>query len=148
MAGAKFGVEVDDSQVKAAFDRLLEAGSDLEPAFRDIGEYLLISHRDRFRAQESPEGAPWTPLSPRYRARKKRNRDKILVFEGWLSGRLTYAAGPDRLVFGTPMIYGATHQFGDPKRNIPARPFLGISQDDRGEIFDILQDHIEVAWSG
>ncbi len=148
MAGAKFEVEVDDGDVKAAFDRLLEAGGDLEPAFRDIGELLLISHRERFRAQESPEGTPWEPLSPKYRARKRRNRDKILVFEGWLSGQLTYAAGPDRLVFGTNKIYGATHQFGDPARNIPVRPFLGVSENDRGEIFDILQDHIEGAWTG
>ena len=76
MAGAKLGIEVDDRDVAAAFDRLLEAGADLEPAFRDIGEMLLISHRERFRTQESPEGAPWTPLSPKYQARKKRNRNK------------------------------------------------------------------------
>lgn len=148
MAGAKFGIEVEDRDVAAAFDRLLEAGGDLEPAFRDIGELLLISHRERFRTQESPDGVPWTPLSPKYQARKRRNRGKILVLEGWLSGRMSYAAGPDRLVFGTPMIYGATHQFGDPARNIPARPFLGISEGDREGIFDILRDHIEGAWQG
>ncbi len=177
MAGAKFGVEIDDRDVQAAFDRLLKAGESLEPAFRNIGEYLLISHRERFRAQESPEGVPWAPLSDltlrrkmlrgvrREKGGKRRSLTdadgstkigairalgsaKILIDRGYLVGSLTYAVSPDRLVFGTPMIYGATHQFGDPECNIPARPFLGVSDRDRLEIFDILQRHVSWAWDG
>jgi phage gpG-like protein len=32
----------------------------------------------------------------------------------------------------------AVHQFGDKKGRIPARPFLGVSAEDRGEVLDIL----------
>jgi len=39
-------------------------------------------------------------------------------------------------------IDGATHQFGDPRRNIWARPFLGISDDDQVEIIAILRRHV------
>jgi phage gpG-like protein len=176
MAGAKFEIEIDDRGVQDAFDRLLKAGESLEPAFRNIGEYLLISHRERFRAQESPDGKPWAQLadstlrrkmlrgvrrekggrrsltgadgSTRIGAIRALGSAKILIDRGYLVGSLTYAVSPDRLVFGTPMIYGATHQFGDPERNIPARPFLGVSDRDRGEIFDILQRHISWAWEG
>lgn len=31
------------------------------------------------------------------------------------------------------------------QQNIPARPFLGVSADDREQILEILQDHIEMA---
>lgn len=148
MAGANFTIEVDDAAPRGMLDRLLAFGGDLTPAFSDIGEYLLNSHRQRFADQQAPDGTSWQPLSPKYQARKKKNRDKILVFEGWLVGRLGYDARPDELVFGTPMIYGATHHFGDPGRNIPARPFLGLSNDDRGGVLDILRDHAQRAAEG
>ena len=37
----------------------------------------------------------------------------------------------------------ATHQFGDPERNIPARPFLGVSDEDNRFIVDTLARHID-----
>jgi len=33
-------------------------------------------------------------------------------------------------------------QVGDPSRNIPARPFLGISDQDETEILDIIKGHL------
>ena len=58
---------------------------------------------------------------------------------------MRYHATTDRLEFGTDRKYGATHQFGDPRRNIPARPFLGLSDDDHREVLDILQEHLRDA---
>jgi phage virion morphogenesis protein len=146
MAGAAIKIDIQDQQVLDAFNRLLHAVQDPEPAWRDIGEYLLISHRDRFDRQVDPEGRPWAPLSPQYRARKSRNRDIILVFNGYLRDLLRYQTSSTEFVFGTDRIYGATHQFGDPDRNIPPRPFLGISDNDRREILDIFNDHLRAAW--
>ena len=37
---------------------------------------------------------------------------------------------PTESVAGTNLIYAATHQFGDPDRDIPARPYLGASGED------------------
>ena len=34
------------------------------------------------------------------------------------------------LAFGTKIIYGRSHQFGFPPRNIPKRPFLGVYNED------------------
>ncbi|MCC8998035.1 MAG: phage virion morphogenesis protein [Candidatus Contendobacter sp.] len=45
-------------------------------------------------------------------------------------------------------MYGATHQFGNPNLNIPARPFLGLSQSDEQELLDILNDHLNRALGG
>ncbi|WP_241085742.1 phage virion morphogenesis protein [Candidatus Vondammii sp. HM_W22] len=54
----------------------------------------------------------------------------------------------DSLEFGTDRKYGATHQLGDQERGIPARPFLGIDDQDRDEILAILQRHLEEALGG
>lgn len=144
MAGSSLRLDIHYSQreVTETLHRLAAAGGDMEAAFRDIGEALLNSHQERFERQESPDGARWEPLSDRYQARKKKNRDKILILEGDLRDLLRYQTSPDGLVLGTDRIYGATHQFGDDSRNIPDRPFLGLSDDDRQTVLEILQDHL------
>lgn len=126
----------------------IAGASFVEAVFNDIGEYLLISHRDRWGQGVSPGGEPWEPLSARYRARKRKNKDRILVLEGDLRDTLRYQADAARLAFGTDRIQGATHQFGDPERNIPARPFLGLSEADEAEVRAIVQDHINQALKG
>jgi phage virion morphogenesis protein len=148
MAGAS--IRIDDREVLEALKRLEQAGGDLTAAFSTIGEKLLRSHRERFNQQRDPEGKPWAPLSPKYRARKKRNQDKTLVLYGYLSSLLRYqvGAGGTRLELGTDRVYGATHQFGDPKRNIPARPYLGLTDDDRRMILEVFNDHHRRALEG
>lgn len=140
-------IKIDDRAVRAAMDALAERMSDAETMFAEIGEYLQKSHDDRFQAQEAANGTPWEPLSPRYRARKRRNTDKILQLDGNLRD-LTYKPSRDSLEFGTARIYGATHQFGDEDRGIPARPFLGLSADDEAEIMEIVQAHLRDALEG
>lgn len=150
MAGAHVSIEVEDRALQQAFSRLMSAAANPAPALRDIGEQLLNAHRERFARQESPEGDPWAPLSSRYAARKKKNKDKILVLEGHLKDLLRYQvteAGA-ALELGTDRIYGATHQFGDETRNIPARPFLGLSAQDQAEVLEIIEDHLRRAGGG
>jgi phage gpG-like protein len=80
--------------------------------------------------------------------------------------------GPNSVLIGTPMAYGFVHQFGGEKtytilpRNkqalawpggghpvkkvvhppLPARPFLGVSAEDRNVIAEILRDAVNGAW--
>lgn len=122
--------------------RLEAAGGDLEAAFADVGEHLLNSHRSRWGRQESPDGKPWAPLSEGYRKRKKRNQDKILILDGHLKDELRYQASARQLAFGTNSIYGATHQYGDSARGIPAREWLGLAPEDETEAVAIIEDHI------
>jgi phage virion morphogenesis protein len=145
MAGVSTTIEYDDHEVQQLLRRLVERTQDLEPVFADIGGHLTRSHDERFGLQVSPDGEPWEALSPGYQARKPKNQDKILTLDGNLRGTLHYKALADQLLFGTNLIYGATHHFGDPLRNIPERPFLGISDDDRDAILDIIREHIQAA---
>jgi len=171
-------ITIDDAEIKASIKSLADALGDLRPFFSDVGETLLNSTRGRFRSQTAPDGESWARLSPSYAARKKRNRNKILTLTGALRGTLAKQADKDSLRIGTPLVYGATHQFGAAKGsfgavvahineytrrtrsgkratvrahtrrmvvpwgNIPARPFLGLSDADRNGLLDALAEYL------
>jgi phage virion morphogenesis protein len=136
MAGAAFDFHMNgDAALRAALEELIRRAENLQPAFADIGEALLLSHRERWDDQVDPEGKHWAALSSDYaqsqRKRESRGKDKILVLDTFLRDTsLNYAAERSGLMFGTDSVYAATHQFGDADRNIPARPFIGLSDDD------------------
>lgn len=143
MAGATLqAIYYDDQEVIDALKRLDAFVDDMTPVYRDIGEYLLPATQDRFSQQRDPEGQPWEPLKPKTVKYKKKNADKILVLDGYMRDLLAYQASSKQLELGSNQIQAATHQFGDDSRNIPDRPFLGISAGDRQEMLVILQQHL------
>ena len=131
-------IRVEDAELRRGLQQLETKLGNLTPFFRDIGEALLNSTRERFRSQSAPDGSPWAALSPKYRAHKKKNAALILSLNGYLRGTLNYRAEKDQLRIGSPLIYAATHQFG--RDAIPARPFLGLSDADMTMIADALQE--------
>lgn len=156
MAGAFLEITVDDRELSAALQKLQAKLGDLTPVFRDLGEHLLNSTRARFDSQTGPDGRSWPALSPDYVKHKPKNKDKILTLDGFLRGQMTIQVSPHELRIGTPpqVPYGATHQFGAKKGafgvnkrgnpipwgDIPARPFLGLSDQDRADVMDILSE--------
>lgn len=154
MAGAQF--KFDASAVLAGLQKLRDRGGTPAPALRAFGEYLLSSHRGRFAQQIEPSGRAWSPLSEAYRARKRRNADKVLVLVGYLKGTLAYQVSDTVLRFGSNRIYAAVHQFGAKKGafgrtrrgapipwgDVPARPFIGLSAADRAEGLRIITSYL------
>lgn len=139
MSGAFVKIDtIGADEIRDALDRLATRAGNLTSVFADIGKYLLVAHDRRFATQRSPEGDPWAPLSPRYLARKRRNRARILVLDDLLGGTLRYQTTAEGLVFGTDRVYGATHQFGRPEAGIPARPFLGLAAEDEREALRLV----------
>lgn len=81
---------------------------------------------------------------------------KPLVASKTLATTIFYRPHKFGVVVGTPMEYAATQQFGArqgafgrtrrggpiPWGNIPARPFMGISREDRATALDILRDYL------
>lgn len=170
-------VEIDDKQVLAALNRLLETGADMTPAMQDIGEYLVTSTRQRFQDGVAPDGTPWAPNS---QTTYLLYLDKFGSSFGKKTGRLTKtganrAAGKKpglgetkqlstkiharatahSVEVGSALEYAGTFHFGAKKHSftggktpwgdIPARPFLGLSEDDKAMVLDILQEHLEGA---
>ena len=150
----------NDDKVQNVITRLIRSSTDRTPVMCDIGNKLLKSTRDRFITQKDPKGKPWAPLSVVTKARKKENKNKILTQRGHLEGNLTYQVGRNSVEIGSPSVYANTHQFGAaqgefgqgksgapiPWGNIPARPFLGVSSEDRQDIRDIVLDFVSERW--
>jgi phage virion morphogenesis protein len=144
MAGNFISVELTgEKRLIKVLDKFIKQGQSLEPAFAEIGEYLLESHQERFKLEVAPDGTPWEPLAPK--TLRKKDDDRILQQSGTMRDTLAYQISGDQLTFGTNMIYGATHQFGREADGIPARPFIGLATgqwNDEDEILDILKSHL------
>lgn len=118
MAGAT--LEFDNSEVLAVIQHAADALGNPDPMLRDMGEYLLIAHDQRWATQTSPDGQPWAPLSPVYQRRKKKNQDKILQLDGYLKNTLRYQVNGGELLFGSNRMYAAIQHFGG-TIDMPAR---------------------------
>ncbi|HID48327.1 MAG TPA: phage virion morphogenesis protein [Chromatiales bacterium] len=148
-------IKIDDRGIQAALRRLQRQAGDLTPAMRDIGEYLVQSTKERFAEGRAPDGASWAPNRPATLARKKGSRPLIGESKR-LSGEIFHRPGRDGVEVGSALEYAAVHQFGAKKGkfgktqkgrpipwgDIPARPFLGLSDADRDEIVAILREHL------
>lgn len=158
MAGAVLRIELDDARAKAALAAALSRAEDLSPAWAEIGASLVTSTQLRFERGVSPDGVPWLPS-----LRALAEGGKTLQKSGRLMQSVTYRAGSDHVEVGTNTAYAAPNQFGAVIRakaapwlvfkvgdrwsrkkevTLPARPFLGLDDDDRAEIVDILANHL------
>jgi phage virion morphogenesis protein len=137
---------VEDTQLQSAIDALVTRMGDLRQPMADIGEYMLLSTRDRFDGQKDTEGRSWTALSPDYARRKARSPKAlkgILTYSGILRDTIAYRADAVSVTVGSNRIYAPIQQLGGTAgRNakIPPRPFLGVSAADRTEIAAIVAD--------
>ena len=144
-------VDWDDSKVVSALQKLQAAVGDVSPALLEIGEVLLKSTKERFETGTGPDGSQWADNKPSTIARKGRN--KPLFDQGTLMREIHYQLfGNDELAIGSSMDYAAMQQFGGTKSefpwlwgDIPARPFLGISDGDENEILAALERHLNGA---
>jgi phage virion morphogenesis protein len=151
MAGVQVGITIEDEDVKRAIQRLVAKSMDLKPALTEIGASLLTSTQRRFEDKKSPDGDPWQNVSPAYALTKKKagkDPSAILRFQNLLYSSLTYLANRFELAVGSNKTYAAIHQLGGTSDMPPgpaaivARPYLGVSRNDEGEIGKILLEHL------
>lgn len=156
------------------FDRALEtAGRRLEAhrlaLMEVVGDTLLSGTHERLDAEEDPEGRKWKPS-----ARAREEDGKTLDDSSALRDSLDYLALPDRVMVGSNLPYARIHQKGGktsphvirPKRkkalafkgmvrkkvnhpgsDIPARPYLGVSEKDMDEIRAVMADFMKNAFN-
>lgn len=164
-------VEINDAQISRAFQQLEAALTDMTQPMRDIGEVLVISTKDRMRDGQSPDGTPFAARSPvtlrAYEKRRQKYGPKPLWLTGTMREGIAYDAGSDYVQITSSAIQSAVMHFGAtqgefgawmgkdklgrthfhhiPWGNIPARPFLGISDQDRTNIVEIVGEWLENA---
>jgi len=145
MTGAVLHIDASDlGRVGKRLDRLLRRVSDATPLMDDIGAMLVTSTQDRFERGVDPEGTAWKQSD---RVTRAQGNAQTLVDTGRLMTSITHVPGNNEVEVGTNVIYGAIHQAGGQAGRgksvtIPARPYLGISFDDRAEIGNLIDDYL------
>jgi len=160
-----YKVEINDDAVASALARLSTDLGDLSKPMERIGAYLAKTSRDRIDSGISPDGTPFAPRSQttlnRYAKENKSFKGPLHQSGGMRQG-IFHQYGPSSVEVGSNAIQAAVMQFGAaqgafgafigkdklgrdhfhsiPWGNIPARPFLGISDDDLQAIPGIIDD--------
>lgn len=150
-----------DGELDEYLEKLSRIGSlDRAAINRNIAEGLRTSTDERFDAEQGPDGTAW---------KRTIRGGKILTKTGNLRNSIHVQASADRAEVGTNTVYAATHQFGADRTiraknkpylvfpgangglirakqvsiKIPARPFLGLSEQDKEEIKTIIEEAIQ-----
>ena len=162
MAGASF--KMDMSGMMRSFGSAVAHLTETKELMDEIGEMLVSSTKERFENGEGPDGTSWKPSE-----RAKNEGGQTLLQTGThLRSTITHDAGDDYVVVGTPNeTFGAIHQFGGEivpkgggrlvfqaggktvfakKVTIPARPYIGMSDDDMEEAKDMVVRFVQTAF--
>lgn len=102
---------------------LATKGEDLTPMLDELGQDEVARVVQRFEQSRSPDGTAWQAL----KRPRPRGGDRPLQDTGVLMGSITAQAHGNILQIGTATDYAHYHQFGT--QHIPARPFLGVTDD-------------------
>jgi phage virion morphogenesis protein len=133
MTGVSFEAELDLSDAQAKLARL--STSDLDALTYAIGSLIEDQTKRRINSEKT---------APGLKDMGKTARSLLVAENHLLTSIQNYTTGETARV-GTNLIYGAIHQFGGEAVDmpIPARPYLGLSDENAREITDLVADTLE-----
>tara|TARA_R110002020_G_scaffold10801_22_gene41107 strand:+ start:28456 stop:28977 length:522 start_codon:yes stop_codon:yes gene_type:complete len=156
MAGVGLAVEIKADAALAALGKAEAKTEQPRDLYDAIGLALLASTDYRFETEQSPDKTPW-PKSMRVLL----EGGKTLTDSGHFRSSMAHEATDTGVAVGTNAIQGAIHQFGGVIRaknakalafsiggekvfvqsvTMPARPYLGLSDDDEADIIALAGD--------
>ncbi len=165
-------IELQTAEAQRVLDELIRRMTDFSQPMQDIGELMVESTRQNFVEGSSPDGVPWAPKSQAtldaYAARKETVSTKPLIGPSrTLSTTIFAQPSPTSVSWGSAMIQAAVMQFGAQAGefgatigrdkngrefmvsttwgDIPARPFIGVGEDDETAIVATLEEWLEGA---
>lgn len=116
---------------------------DTAPLLEGIGAEIESQTRRRIAIDKaSPANDPWPDWSAEY-AETRHSGQSLLQGDGHLLDSITYEVQGDNVLVGSPLIYAATHQYGDPDRGIEQREFLGLEGQDLDDVVGLVDDYLE-----
>ena len=165
MSGISFDISYDDRSLRSALMGLAALCGNPAPVMRDLATYGAASTHERFEETIGPDGKPWKKS-----LRAQIVGGKTLTQAGHLGNSITSDSGPDWAAWGSNMIYARIHQLGGVIKPVskpslrfrlagggfrtvrevtmPARPFLGINEQDETEMVAIIKARLKSAAGG
>lgn len=151
MAGAQIKITVDNAEVLAGLRAIQTRLGDLSPVMRLVAGVLADVTEEAFATERDPATlTPWQRLEASTidaRTRKGYWPGKILQQTGLLAASISQDHGSDFASVGSNREYAAIQQLGGKAGRggsavLPARPYLGLSQDGADEILDLIGNYL------
>ena len=142
MAATKTGVSLNWGGFDKAMGKAAHKLGDTQALMESVGDALVSGTLKRFQDEEDPTGKKW-PKSKR--AAKKDGQ--TLTDTALLRRSVDYAATSDKVMVGSNLPYARIHQKGGKtgkghKVDMPARPYLGVSEEDMDEVRETVADFL------
>ena len=142
----KNGVSLNWGGFDKALGKAAHKLGDTQALMESVGEALRSGTIERFEAEEDPQGKKWKPS-----ARAMAGGGKTLDKESHLKDSIDYAATSDKVMVGSNLPYARIHQLGGKtgkghKVDMPARPYLCVSDEDMDEVRETMADFLAGAF--
>ena len=142
-------IKIDNQEVTERLLELARRGENLRPLMKNIAGIFASSTEDNFREEGRPE--KWTDLAgatKKKRAKKRKWPGQILQVEDKLATSFNTQYDDNSAVIGSNLDYARIHQLGgnagkNHKAEIPARPYLKLTNDDLEEILNVITIYLK-----
>ena len=150
MSDKPIEIEFDNKEVHEKLLDLAKKTENLRPLMKNIAGIFAYSTEENFKKEGRPE--KWLDLAEstkKQRTKKRKWPGQILQVEGKLAASINTYYDNDSAVIGSNLEYAAIHQLGGQAgRNksveIPARPYLKLTDDDYNEIKHNIEKYLEM----
>ena len=149
-------INLNEDVLTAALQSLSMAVENPSGTMNEIADFLVKQTEKRFADEKGPDGTPWAPRSPVTLARYGKlglSFGGVLRQSGQLANNLSIGYGRDFAEVASSEPYAAMMLFGGTKAafphlwgDIPARPFMGISDEVREGILEIISEALAGAF--
>ena len=149
MSDKPIEIKIDNQEVTERLLELARRGKNLRSLMKNIAGIFASSTEDNFKEEGRPD--KWTDLAEitkKKRTEKHKWPGQILQVEGKLAAYVNTQYDDNSAVIGSNLDYAAIHQLGGQAgRNksveIPARPYLQLTNDDFDEILDAIEKFLK-----
>ena len=148
MSDKPIEIEFDNKEVHEKLLDLAKKTENLRPLMKNIAGIFAYSTEENFKKEGRPE--KWLDLAEstkKQRTKKRKWPGQILQVEGKLAASINTYYDNDSAVSGSNLEYAAIHQLGgqagkNKSVEIPARPYLLLTDDDYKEISDEINKYL------
>ena len=149
MSDKPIEIKIDNKDVDRKLLELAQKGENLRPLMKNIAGIFASATEENFKNEGRPD--KWTELSEatkKQRTKQKKWPGQILQVSGQLAMSITTQYDNESAVIGSNKVYAAIHQLGgqagkNKKVEIPARPYLKLTDDDFNEILDAIEQYLK-----
>lgn len=138
----QFNVTVRTDGLQHTRNRIKMIQNAPKEALNEIGESVVAKAQQRIRSTKTaPDGTPWAPWSMATIRANQNKGGSLLYRTGALLDSIQYRVSDKTITVYSNVGYARFLQFGTPK--MPARPFLGWTQEDINKVKQIIGEALK-----